>query len=81
MFRYKILEEDVNRVKKYLVKGTGKLQLPTWGRKFKEDLSIKKGKLMFKDKEIVSKTGIDSYLRNKIYSKDAETATSRRARP
>ena len=68
--RYKFLEKDLPNVKKFLKSGD-ESGIPGWALKFKADLSVKKGKLMYLDKEIVARERVTDYLRDRIYSKDA----------
>jgi len=79
MFRYKLKEADVSKVKKYLRTKKGRLQLPPWGVRFEKDLKLKGGDLFFKDKQVVPLEKWEDYLRKKLYAKDAELNTSRDA--
>ena len=77
MFRYKIKRGDLNTVKKYLKTKSGKLQLPSWGIRFKDSLSLKGDVVMYNGKEIVPRENIEQYLRKRIYSDAADIATAR----
>ena len=67
--RYKFLEKDIPKVKKFLK--TGKGNAPNWAKKFKDELSVKGNTLFYQDKEIVTQEKMDDWLREKIMSKDA----------
>ena len=75
MFRYKIYEKDVNAVKKYLK--TKKGDLPKWGARFKDDLTLSGNRLLYKNKRVVSIETIEPILRSTLYSKKASLTTSR----
>ena len=77
MFRYKIYEKDVNAVKKYLK--TKKGDLPKWGARFKDDLTLSGNRLLYKNKRVVSIETIEPILRSTLYSKKASLTTSRDA--
>ena len=77
MFRFKIKETDVKKVKTYLKKKDG--PLPMWGFRFKSDLKLNGDKLTFKGKEVIPMEKQDAFLRKRLYSKEADLATSRDA--
>ena len=73
MNRFKLKKEQFPIVKKFL-KGTNVKKVPSWAKKFKDQLSIKNNKIYFtddgRDKEVVAMEDVDSYLRKRILSKD-----------
>ena len=77
MYRFKINEADVKKVKEHLKKKDG--PLPMWGFRFKSDLKLNGSKLMFKDKEVIPVEQHEAFLRKRLYSKEADLATSRDA--
>lgn len=77
MFRYKIRDAQLAKVKKYLRTKSGRLQMPNWGIKFEKDLTLKGTKVYYKDKEIVPQDRVEPYLRARIFSKNADIATAR----
>ena len=62
---------DLPKVKGFLKSGSRE-GIPNWAVRFKDKLSVKRGKLMFDDKLIVAKEQIDEFLRKKIYSADVK---------
>ena len=77
MNRYKFLEAQFPIVKTYLKNNKLTKNLPKWAVKFKEQLTIKKGKIMYMDKEIVPREKVQDYLRDKLYSKEATLSFGR----
>ena len=73
MNRYSIKQSDFPAAIKYIKTGEDKISAPNWAVKYKDDLSIKNGKIFYQvDRELVSKERVSDYLREQIYSKDAK---------
>ena len=70
MNRYKVKQEDFEKVKKYMAGKAKKNQTPSWGIKFKDRLTVKKGKVLFDGLEIVPRESADAYLRKLLYDGD-----------
>ena len=68
--RYKILKADVANAIKFLQTKKGHLDVKPWVEKFKDNLSVKKNKLYFDDKEVIPRENVDTYLRRRLYSKN-----------
>ena len=79
MNRYKILEKDFPAVKKYLSGKSFKKDCPSWGVKFKDDLKVVRGKLYYKDLEVIPRGSVDKYLRKMFYDKKESVPMSRDA--
>ena len=62
MNRYKVKQADFEKVKKYLKGKLFKNKTPSWGIKFKERLTVKKGKILFDGLQIVPQEEADSFL-------------------
>ena len=69
MNRYKFIDADIPKVKKFLKSGTG--NAPNWAKKYKDDLTVKGNKIYYKDLEIVTQEKMSDFLREKIMSKEA----------
>ena len=67
MNRFKLTKKSIEKAKKYLADDTPG---PKWAVKYKEDLSVKAGKLLFKESPIVPHEDIDNYLRTRLYDKN-----------
>ena len=71
MNRYQILEKDIPKVKAFLKNGKTD-GVPKWAIRFKDKLSVKNGKVFFEQtKQVVPKDQVETYLRDRLYSKDA----------
>ena len=69
--RYKFLLADIPKVKAFLKDNEKTNGVPHYAKKFKADITIKRGKLYYQDREIVPRENVEDYLRDKLYSKDA----------
>ena len=68
MNRYKFSLGNLAKAIKFI---GGKSPLaPPFAKKFKDDLTVKKKKLFYEDKEIVAKEKVDDLLRDILYKKD-----------
>ena len=76
MNRYKIGAEQIPIVKKFLA-GKAVNSVPNWAKKYKSDLSVKRGKVFYQEKEIVPKENVNEYLRKIFYTKDEVVPLSR----
>ena len=70
--RYKILKADVANAIKFLQTKKGHLDVKPWVEKYKANLSVKKNKLYFDDKEVIPRENVDTYLRRRLYSKNED---------
>ena len=71
MNRYQILEKDIPKVKAFLKNGKTD-GVPKWAIRFKDTLSVKNGKVFFEQtKQVVPKEQVETYLRDRLYSKSA----------
>ena len=70
MNRYKVKKADFEKVKKYLAGKAFKNKTPSWGVKFKDQLTVKKGKVLFDGLEVVPLEEADNYLRKLLYEGD-----------
>ena len=52
---------------------------PTFAKRFKDDLKVKKNKLFYQDREVVPVEKVDAILRNEIYKKNGDVSASRDA--
>jgi hypothetical protein len=77
MFRYKFTEADIKQAKIYLKTKKGRLQVKPWVLKFEVDLSVDKNNLKYKGKDVIPQEKVDTYLRKRIYAKDADITCSR----
>lgn len=77
MNRYKILNSDYPRAKKYLEGKSFKKDSPNWAVKFKDDLQFKNGKLYFRELPVIPDEDVDQFLRDEIYNKDSDLPLSR----
>ena len=71
MNRFKFKEADFPGAIKYIKTGKDEINAPNWAIKRKADLTVKGKTVFFKGLEIVAEEKINDYLREKIYSKDA----------
>ena len=69
MNRYKFIDADIPKVKKFLKSGKG--VVPNWAKKYRDELTVKGNTIYYQDKEIVTQEKISDFLRDKIMSKDA----------
>ena len=76
MNRYRITESQLPIVKKFLA-GKATNKVPTWAKKFKDDLSVKRGKLFYKQQEVIPREQIDTFLRKIFYTKGETVPLSR----
>ena len=67
MNRFKLTRKSIEKAKKFLKDNTPG---PTWAVRFKEDLSVKNGKLLFKKAPIVAAEDVEDYLRKRLYDKN-----------
>ena len=76
MNRYKFTDASIKKAIKY-IKGakTG----PTWAKKFKDDLSVKSGKVFYKGMQVVPKERVDDVLRKEIYQPNGDVPSGRDA--
>ena len=70
MNRYKIKKVDFEKAKQYLAGKLFKKNSPSWAVKFKERLTVKKGKVLFDGLEIIAQEDADAYLRKMLYEGD-----------
>ena len=70
MNRYKVKQADFEKAKKYLAGKAFKNKTPSWAVKFKDRLTVKKGKVLFDGLEIIPQEDADSYLRKLLYEGD-----------
>ena len=77
MDRFKITESGLKKAYKFIRYKKG--SPPVWATKYKDDLSIKGTKLMYKDREIVSRDKVDDVLRFELYKKDGDMPSGRDA--
>ncbi len=69
MNRYKISTESYPAVKKILNGQEYKKNVPTFARKFKDDLVFKGNYLYYKRLLVIPIEKVDAYLRRDLYSK------------
>ena len=70
MNRYKVRKGDFEKVKKYIAGKAFKKGTPSWGVKFKDRLTVKKGQVLFDGLKIVPVEEADAFLRNMLYEGD-----------
>ena len=70
MNRYKVKKADFDKAKKYLAGKAFKKQSPSWAVKFKDRLTVKKGKVLFDGLEIIAQEDADAFLRKMLYDGD-----------
>ena len=74
MNRYKFSEDNIKKAIKYVL---GKTKTgPAFAKKFKDELKVKKKKLYYLDREVISLEKVDDLLRTKVYKED-DTPTGR----
>ena len=76
MNRYKITEVQLKSAKKFLA-GKKTNGVPNWTKKFQDDLTIKNGKIFFKEQEIIPSEKVNEYLRKTFYTKNEDVPLSR----
>ena len=69
MNRYKFVDADIPKVKKFLKSGKG--NVPNWAKKYRDELTVKGNTIYYQDKEIVTQEKMSDFLRDKIMGKDA----------
>ena len=76
MNRYKITGEQLQITKKFLA---GKIsnKVPNFAKKYKDDLTVKKGKVFYKNQEIIPIENVEAYLRKTLYTKGENVPLSR----
>ena len=75
MDRFRITEAAFKKGLNFLEKGTGKP--PIWCTRFKEDLSVKGGKIYYAKREIIPKERVNSVLRFEFYKKNGDCPSAR----
>ena len=75
MFRYRFTEASVNKAKRFL---SGKVKKgPSFATRFKEDLTVKNGKLFYKDQQVVPKEKVAEAIRKEMYGIESDTPAGR----
>ena len=77
MNRYKIRRESYPNVKLFLKGKLFKKDVPTYARKFKDDLTFKNKNLYYKGHIVIPQEDVDSYLRKEFYNKESDVPLSR----
>ena len=77
MNRFKITRASVESAQKFL---SGKEKTgPSWAKKYKDDLVVKKGKVLYKGLPVVATEDVHDLLRKEIFKKDSDIPPSRDA--
>ena len=76
MNRFKFTQSGIENAKKFL-KGKKTQSVPQWAKRYKDELSIKKGKIVFDNKVIVPIEQVDDLLRETLYKKNTDVVPSR----
>ena len=75
MDRYRFTTDSISKAKGFL---TGKTKTgPAWAKRFKEDLTVKGTKVLYKGREIIPAEKIEDVLRQEIFKRDADIPPSR----
>ena len=78
--RYRnVNEKDVDNTKLFVAGKIKESELPTWAKRFKDDLSVKTNQLMLGDRIVVSNQEREALMRKLIYSTSSDVAPSRDA--
>ena len=77
MNRYKIRRESYPNVKLFLKGKLFKKDVPTYARKFKDDLTFKNKNLYYKGHIVIPQEDVDTYLRKEFYNKESDVPLSR----
>ena len=77
MDRFKITEAGLTKAKQFVKNGNG--SPPKWATKYKEHLSIKGGKLFYKERQVIPKERVDDVLRKELYKKNGDIPSGRDA--
>ena len=75
MDRFKFTELSIKKAIQFLKNKKGKPS--AWVTKFKDDLSVKGGKIFFKDREVVPREKVSDLLRNELYKKNGDIPSGR----
>ena len=70
MNRYRVKKSDFEKAKKYLAGKAFKNASPTWAVKFKDKLTVKKGKVLYDGLQIIAQEDADAFLRKLLYEGD-----------
>ena len=77
MNRYKFTQDQWPSAIAFLKNGEETVDTPNWCIKFKDDLTVKRKQIFYKNKKIIPAEKVDAFLRKEIYSKSATTPFGR----
>ena len=72
MNRYKFKNADWPAAIDFLKNGKKSVATPFWALKYKDDLTVRRTQIFYKDKRIIQAEKVNAYLRKKIYDKSAK---------